>query len=115
MRAVRRLNWARGMGKARRPLVACLLAALLFELSLLAGVLASPFLQDWMPRRGLPMDDTTAKLVRYRRSVAHGECDPHLGEPAPPLALRTLGGQPLDPAVFRGKKVALLFLRDGSG
>ena len=56
------------MGMPRRPLVVCLLTALLFELSLLAGVLASPFFQEWLPHRSLPMDDTTAMLVRWRRS-----------------------------------------------
>ena len=111
----KRLIGARAMGRVRRPLVLALAGALLFELSLLAGVLASPFFQDWLPHRTLSLDDTTARLVRYRRSVAPPELDPRVGEPAPPLALQTLTGPPLDPKVFRGKKVALLFVRDGSG
>ncbi len=115
MRVPGRSVGARVLGMPRRPLVVCLLAALLFELSLLAGVLAAPFFQEWLPRRSLPMDDTTAMLVRWRRSVFHRELDPRVGEPAPPLTLRGASGERLDSAAFRGKKVALLFARDGSG
>src|SRR5438046_2492333 len=79
MRVSGRSVGARVLGMPRRPLVVCLLAVLLFELSLLAGVLAAPFFQEWLPRRSLPMDETTAMLVRYRRSVFRRELDPRVG------------------------------------
>src|SRR5690348_16260480 len=115
MRIQQWMDRPRGWSPPRRPVVAFLLAALLFELSLIAGVLVSPIFQDWMPRRSGVMDDSTAEIVRYRRSVTNGARDPWLGELAPPLDLRTFNGQRLGDAAFRGKKVALLFVRDGSG
>src|SRR5437660_11524180 len=109
MRVPGRSVGARVLGMPRRPLVVCLLAALLFELSLLAGVLASSLFQEWLPRRSLPMDDTTAMLVRWRRSVFHRELDPRVVEPAPPLTLRGASRARLDAAALRGKNVALIF------
>src|SRR5947209_8753706 len=110
------MRWAasRAPRATRRPLVLCLGVALLFELSLLAGVVISPFFREWMPRRAMPMDDATAMLVHWRQTVYHRARDPRIGEAAPPLTLRRPSGQRLDLAALRGKKVAILFLRDGS-
>jgi hypothetical protein len=105
---------ARSMGATRRPLVLCLGVALLFELSLLAGVLVSPFFREWMPRRAVPMGDATAMLVSWRRSVYHRVRDPRAREAAPRLTLRRRSGERLDLAALRGKKVAILFAKDGS-
>ena len=63
MRRRKRRIGGRAMGRIRRPLVLALMGALLFELSLLAGVLASPLFQDWLPHRVSSLDDTTARLV----------------------------------------------------
>jgi D-inositol-3-phosphate glycosyltransferase len=68
-RVTMRETVAQSVRATRRPLVLCLGVALLFELSLLAGVLVSPFFREWMPRRAVPMDDATAMLVSWRRSV----------------------------------------------
>jgi hypothetical protein len=105
---------ARAVRATRRPLVLCLGVALLFELSLLAGVLVSPIFREWMPRRAVPLDDATAMLVSWRRSVYHQMRDPRVGELAPPLTLWRPTGERLDLAALRGKKVAILFAKDGS-
>lgn len=99
--------------RSRRPLVLGLGAALLFELSLLAGVLISPLFHQWMPQQSGPVDDATRLMVHWRQSVYHPVSDPRVGEIAPPLTLRLPSGQPMDLAALRGRKVALLFLQDG--
>ena len=101
--------------KTRRPLVAALLAGLLFELSLLAGVLASPFVQAWTPAALAPMDNAAAMLARWRQGLSRRESDPRLGGKAPELDLRAPAGQPVTLADLRGKKVALLFVPGGGG
>ena len=101
--------------KTRRPLVFILASALLFELSLLAGVLASPLLREWMPRRATDVDDAAATVIRWRESLYHRDRDPRLGELAPHLCLGGDPGPRISLAALRGKKVALLFARDGSG
>jgi hypothetical protein len=104
---------ATAVRRTRRPLVWMLASALLFELSLLAGVLASPLFRDWMPRHSNAVDDATALVIHWRQSLYHRDRDPQLGMPAPRLSLG--GSPPLSLAALRGKKVALLFARDGSG
>ena len=105
--------WA--MRGSRRPLVLFLLGALIFELSMLAGVLASPFFRQWMPRGKMPVDDATAMLIRWRQSMYHRVLDPAVGQPAPPLTLTNGTGRHLTLAELRGRRVALLFTRDGNG
>ena|SRR5207302_5361260 len=99
----------------KRPLALCLLAGLLFEGCVLAGVLASPFFREWMPRSRGAADDAMALLARWRESMARPADDPRPGAPAPPLRLVSLAGQPIRPADLRGKKVALLFAKEGGG
>ena len=99
----------------RRPVMTAMLAGLLFELSLLAGVLASPFFEARAPGALAPVDDAAALLARWRRGVSYFGRDPRPGETAPGLALRTPGGQPVGLADLRGRKVALLFVPSGGG
>lgn len=101
--------------KARHPVMATLLAGLLFELSLLAGVLASPFFEARTPAALAPVDHAAALLARWRNAMVHPWLDPHPGQPAPELALRAPAGQPIRLADLRGKKVALLFVPGGGG
>jgi hypothetical protein len=99
----------------RRPLAGVFLAGLLFELCVLAGVIASPLLQDWMPRRQAGTEDPTLLFVRWRQSRYRREADPAVGEKAPPLTLRGQAGERLSLADLQGRKVALVFAQDGSG
>lgn len=115
MRITARSGSINAARRARCPLVICPLAGLLFALSLLAGVLASPVFEEQAPRSLLPARDPTAMLARWRQSVSRPENDPPAGTMAPRLSLRAAAGPPLDLAGFRGKKVALLFVRDGAG
>lgn len=111
------LAWFRALkvSPRRRPLVLLLLLGLLFELCVLVGVLASPLLHEWMPRLPVRTADMLALTVRYRQSLYRHEDDLRIGECAPRLSLRTATGERLDLAALRGKRVALIFARDGSG
>jgi hypothetical protein len=98
----------------RHPLVRVLLASLLFEVCVLAGVLGSPLLQDWMPQRLAQSEDPTMLLVRWRQSMYDRDADPAIGQKAPPLTLRTPAGERWALTALRGKKAVLVFARDGS-
>jgi hypothetical protein len=108
-----KLPGARSRGR-RHPLVQILLASLLFEVCVLAGVLGSPLLQDWMPRRLARSEDLAMPLVRWRQSMYDRKADPAIGEKAPRLTLRTPTGGRWEPADLQGRRVVLVFAKDGS-
>ncbi len=101
--------------KSVRSFVPYLLACLLVEASMLAGVLASPFLRSRNLRLSVGNQNAFARVVRWRQSVYNRAHDPHLGQPAPPLRLFTTAGQPFPESDLRGKKVALVFVPDDHG
>lgn len=104
----------RGRGR-RRWLVRILIGGLLFELCVLAGVLASPWFEGLGPRLPMRAEDPAALLVQWRQSRYRRQEDPRIGEKAPRLALRTPSGGRVELTDFRGKKLVLVFARDDSG
>lgn len=110
-------DWSRWRAlPVRRPLVVLLGAGILFEMCVLLGVLASPLVEGWVPNRAsaAAVANPQAHALRWRQSQYLKGNDPRVGEAAPSLRLRTASGQPLDLRSLQGRKVAILFARDGS-
>jgi hypothetical protein len=99
--------------KGRSLVVVLLLAGLLFEACGLLGVLAAPFVPGWMNPPLTRAHDVASLMVTWRQSVYRREEDPRVGAMAPPLSLQTPTGQRLQWADLKGRRVALLFARDG--
>jgi hypothetical protein len=105
-----------GRVRAARPaVVRVLLAGLLFEGCVLAGVLASPWLEGWRSPQPVLSEDPMALLVQWRHSLYRQEADPPVGDKAPRLSLQSSTGGRTDLADLRGKKVVLVFARDDGG
>jgi hypothetical protein len=100
--------------KARYLVVVLLLAGVLFEASTLLGVLAAPFVPGWIGPPPVRTAGVVSLMVAWRQSVYRREDDPRLGMKAPPLSLQTPTGRRLKLTDLRGRRVALLFARDGS-
>jgi hypothetical protein len=105
----------KGVPKLQRPLLRFLLAGLLFEMCVLVGILFSPLFQLWMPRPLVAATDAVSQIQRWRQSVYTRERDPRVGDKAPRLSLQSESGQRFSMADLEGKKVALIFIKDGSG
>src|SRR5262245_11806928 len=101
--------------RRRSPIFGILLLGLLFEVCVLVGVLASPFVREWMPRPSGQATSPLAMMTSWRESTARKEDDPRLGARAPKLELFTPDKQPVELESLAGGKVALVFLKAGCG
>lgn len=100
--------------KARCLIVVLLLAGLLFEACALLGVLAAPFVPGRIDRPLGRAAGAASLMVAWRQSVYRRENDPRVGIKAPPFSLQTPAGRRLKLTDLGGRRVALLFARDGS-
>ena len=100
----------------QRPLVRVLLAALVFEAFLLAGVLFSPLFRFRVALpTGFGSSNPAAAIAGWRRSAHHHGNDPRLGVQAPLRSLCATTGRPVKQTDLIGRKVALVLTKDGAG
>jgi hypothetical protein len=98
----------------QRSLAPLLLIVLLFQGSLLIGRSLGGF-RHVQPGASTTARHAPAPIIRWRRSLSDRRLDPPLNRPAPAPRLLTPTGQPFHWDSVRGRKVALLFAREGSG
>jgi hypothetical protein len=101
--------------RRRSPIIRILFLGLLFEVWVLMGVLASPFVREWMPRPARSAEDPLTTMADWRMSISRSDRDPRLGARAPELKLFAEDRQSVQLGGLAGKKVALVFLKAGCG
>lgn len=96
----------------RRTLL--LVSMLILQVSVLAGLCATPTVLEWTGWTPTPSEAPMVKLVRWRRALYQSDQDPKRGIPAPSVRLRNKEGGTVTLDAFQGHRVALIFGYDVS-
>src|SRR2546428_8341763 len=80
----------------------------LFEACVLLGMLITPQIQPWLPRREVHRVSTPEALRQFRMHFGDPRRDPRVGVAAPPLRLQDTSGNPVSMKQLGGQWTALV-------